>query len=225
MPEEDRPYLEQIEAFFVATIRKGLMLRSSDVEILRDWQARDVPVDVVRDGIVAGVRDFLSTAEPRQELPAVLKYYRTHVEKEFEAFQRAVDRGLILRDTSPGPSSDLLERAVELLKDCADRARDGTRKAVYEDAAARLGRTGSDEGAVDALESIDRFIFDALIETAPREVADRIRSNIEATVDDASARGLGSVAIEDVRTSETRDAVSREFDYAGLVNMLVDGAR
>ena len=72
MSTDERPFLEQIESFFLETVQQGLALRPSDVEITKDWEKRGVPVEVVRKGIADGIQRFLATAAPSQPLPGVL---------------------------------------------------------------------------------------------------------------------------------------------------------
>lgn len=225
MPAEDQPYVEQVEAFFVSTIRRGLMLRSSDVEMIRDWQARRVPLDVVRRGIVAGITDFLSSSDPHEPLPATLKYFRTRVEAEFEAHQRAVERGLVFSATTgTGSAPDLLVQARGLLERWSGETSVPTRKAVFDGAIGRLDNAEDESGVLACLESLDAFIVEALMETAPAATADRIRLQVSQRIEDAVSRGLGRTAQADVERSALLDAVAEEFGYPGLVKTLVDTA-
>ena len=71
-PDADRrETLERLEAYFLNITRKGLALRSGDIDVLRDWMARGVPEDVVRRGVAEGVRRFLATSEPTAPLPVI----------------------------------------------------------------------------------------------------------------------------------------------------------
>jgi len=225
LPAQDQPYVEQVEAFFVSTIRKGLMLRATDVEVIRDWQARQVPLEVVRRGIIAGVREFLLSSDPNEPIPATLKYYRTRVESEYEVHQRAVERGLIFGTSMDAAAvPDLLDRAKDLLQKWTADEAIATRKAVFEGALARLGSADEDESTLALLESLDEFIAQALIETAPGPTADRIRRHIEQGLQDAVSRGLGRTAMDDVERSAVLESVAEEFGYLGLVKTLVDTA-
>ena len=132
-------YLEDVESLFLSAVRKGLSLRVSDLEIVRDWDRRRVPIDVVSRGILYGIQRFLAQAEPDAPVPASLKYYRTAVEKEFQTWERAAARGLAMTSAVPqtarkaGPDLPLTERARNILLQRISDATGATRD-VYAEA-------------------------------------------------------------------------------------------
>ncbi|NOZ02267.1 MAG: hypothetical protein GXP54_10315 [Deltaproteobacteria bacterium] len=223
MSEETFHYVEEVEEFFVATIRKGLMLRSSDVDVVRDWQSRNVPVDVVRKGILDGVRAFLQSADPGQALPSILKYYRTYVEKAFETHQRAMERGLVFDHDGAenDKAADLVRHAVNVLTECAAKGRDTWRASVYSRAIERLEATVAEKGVIAGLEHIERDVVQSLIDSAPDEVSSRIHAAIDAKLAQARSRGLGKAAMEDVKGAELMKAAENEFAFPGLVDIMV----
>jgi len=218
---EDRPYLAQVEEFFISTIRKGLMLRSSDIDTIRDWESRNIPVNIVCKGISTGVRRFLEGADPGQPLPSVLKYYRTFVEAEYESHTRAMARGISFdRNTGSDAAGGTVQRGIDILERLAADAGTDTSRVVFLAAVERL-KTSEIEDNVEVLESVDSFVTEALIETAPRKTASLIMKRVDSRIDDAVEKGLGRMALEDVRQSALREAAAKEFGYPGLVTMIL----
>ncbi len=217
----DRPYLAEVEEFFIAAIRKGLMLRAHDVDVVRDWEARGVPLDVVRRGIATGIHRFLEGSDPTSPVPPSLKYYRTFVEAEFERYCRA--SGLqrtfdAMRARSRVAPVDPVERALGVLARLAGKAASPAEARRYESAAAHLrGLVERGVGPADALDDTDDFLVQAFLAEARPEVRRRIEARVRERVDGAGRRGLGPAALEDVARAETRAAVAAESGFEGLV--------
>lgn len=213
-----RSYLEQVEAFFVATVRRGLALRPADVDVVRDWEARGVPFEVVRRGIEVGVKRFLESAEPRRPIPAVLKFYRVHVEAEWEAYRRALAQGALpVERPAGGPGRDLASEAVALLSRRRAEARTPGEAAAIDRAMARVKAAAAGGALVAELATVDDLLASAAIEAFP-DLAARVRASVAA----AAARGLGAAAMEDIRRAETR-AAAAETGYKSLVEALLAG--
>ena len=214
---DSRPFLEQVESFFMATVQQGLALRPGDVEIARDWDRRGLPFDVVRRGIADGVRRFLATAEPHQPLPGVLKYYRTFVEAEFKAWQRA--RALGFGGVSPrpvAPASDLATRAGGILERWAGEATDGVVRAIFERAAVAVRESAPDRPIGQVIEELDDRIAADLLDAMPDDAPWHPR--IEAALAAARRRGVGAAALADLERAEVRAAAAEFAGYAGLVD-------
>lgn len=214
---DTRPFLEQVESFFMATVQQGLALRPGDVEIVRDWDRRGMPFDVVRRGVADGVRRFLATAEPHHPLPGVLKYYRTFVEAEFRAWQRARSLGFGGATARPAAStSDLATRAAAILARWANEALDGTVQAIFGRAAVavRTRDPGCPVGQV--LEEIDDRLALELLAALPDDASWRPR--VEAALVAARRRGVGAAALADLERAEIRAAAGEFAGYAGLVD-------
>ncbi len=215
---ESRPFLEQVESFFMATVQQGLSLRPGDVDIARDWESRGVPFNVVRRGIADGVRRFLETAEPHQPLPSVLKYYRTFVEAEFKVWQRSRALG-IGGATMPrvvAPATDMAGRAIGILAAWAADAQDAMQRGIYERATEliRTRDTGKPIGAV--LEEIDDRIAAELMAGTAADAPWRAR--VASTRIAARRRGVGLAALAELERAETRAAATELAGYPGLVD-------
>ena len=209
-------FLETVEAFFVATVRRGLVLRQADADLAREWERRGVPIDVVRRGVEEGVKRFLAGAEAHAPLPATLKYFRMSVEAEFEAWQRARAQGYVPA-AAAAPARDLNGPARELLE---GRLAGGATQAV--EAAIREALTALADGATPAalLEETDDLLAEAAIDGAEAAVRERLRARVRAAVDAARRHGAGQAAIDDVRRAETR-AAAGEAGFESLVDALV----
>lgn len=221
---EPRPFLEQVESFFMATVRQGLALRPGDVDVVRDWERRGVPFDVVRRGIADGVRRFLATAEPHQPLPGVLKYYRTFVESEFKAWQRARALGIggAAVPRVVAPATDLAGRALGILAAWAANAPDGPTRTAYEHAAARIRERDPERPVGEVLEAVDDAIAAALVAGTPADAP--WRAGMAAALEAARRRGVGTAALAEMERAEIRAAATEVAGYAGLVDAcLADG--
>lgn len=221
----DRPYLAEVEEFFIATIRKGLMLRAHDVDVIRDWEARGVPLDVVRRGIVTGIRRFVEGSDPTSPLPSSLKYYRTFVEAEFDRYGRASGLQRTFDAMRSGPrvaAVDPVERALGVLAGLARKAASPAEARRYESAAAHLrGLIERGVGPAEALDDTDDFLVQAFLDEARPEVRRRVEARVRERVEGASRRGLGPAALRDVERAETRAAVAEESGVEGLVGLVL----
>jgi hypothetical protein len=235
-PDADhRETLERLEAYFLNITRKGLALRSGDIDVLKDWQKRGVPEDVVRRGVAEGVRRFLATAEPAAPLPAVLRYYRTFVETEFATYRRAVEQGRIVAvAASPHPatgtpaanlSGGLGAVAKAWLLDERDRAADDATRAVWAGAIERLSSVPASRSMVDALEALDEEVLTGLLAAAAPEVRARVDQRVRDTVEDARRRGAGVDARTDLEAAERRAAATEECGYRNLLEAALERAR
>ena len=214
-------YIEQVEQFFFATVRRGLVLRPADADVVRDWEQRGVPVDVVRRGITLGVRHFVETAEPHEPVPAALKYYRATVEREFEAYRRMVGRGVIVDPGSaaPRPAIDLATAALNLIRE--RRAACTPREAEALDAAAeRLRGTGAGGAVVDVLGEVDDALADATIDAATEVQRYGVVERVQEVVALATQHGLGRAAVADIERAERR-AAAAELGFRSLVDALI----
>jgi hypothetical protein len=214
-------YIEQVETFFVGVVRRGLVLRQSDVDVAKDWEARGVPVDVVKKGVTVGIARFLEAAEAHEPVPATLKYYRTFVEKEVEAYRREVARGVVRggpRDAAP--SRDLRGEALERVRVMRAAARSAAEAAALDAAAARLEAAGPGGAVVAALDDLDDALARAAIESAPEPVRARMEARIRGVAEAAARQGIGSAAAADIARAETR-AAATEVGFASIVDALL----
>jgi hypothetical protein len=230
-PVDTRSYLERLETYFLGLTRKGLALRSGDVDVLRDWQARGVPEDVVRRGVTEGIRRFLATAEPASPLPAVLRYYRTFVEAEVAAWRRAIEQGrVVVVQASPPVAgarvvADLGAVALQvaeagLAAATGEAARDAWRKALE-----RLRTRPAHRSLLDELEAIDDDLAAGLLAAAGDAARERVEARVRAAVDDARKRGAGYEARADLEKAERRAATADEAGFESLWEAVLDRAR
>lgn len=221
---DSRSFLEQVEAFFVSSIRRGLSLRSSDVDIARDWDRRGVPMEVVRRGISEGIRRFLATAEPHAPLPGVLRYYRTFVEAEFQAWRRARSQGIGpgVKFQRPSVAVDLVAVAMEILATWKMAASGDAERTVYESAAAMLLERATREPAGALLELLDDDIARGLIAALPAVTREKVLAEIKVGVAAARARGVGAEALGELECAEMRCAAAREAGFRSLVDATLE---
>ncbi len=68
-------YLNDIERFFSVVRTSGFILSPRDCERVREWYLKGVPMRVVLDGLVQGLKSFRFHAAPGQRAPHQLSYY------------------------------------------------------------------------------------------------------------------------------------------------------
>ncbi len=233
-PDADRrETLERLEAYFLNITRKGLALRSGDIDVLRDWMARGVPEDVVRRGVAEGVRRFLATSEPTAPLPVVLRYYRTFVEAEFAAYRRAVEQGRVVA-VAAGPHpvaatgrADLSGGLGAAAKAWLEARRDqapGDARAVWESALAALEGVPAHGSMVEALERLDDEVLAGLVAAADPAARQRVEQRVRETVEEARRRGAGVDARADLEVAERRAAAADECGYRSLLEAALEQA-
>lgn len=225
-------YIEEVETLFLSAIRKGLCLRASDLEIVRDWDGRGVPLDVVSRGIVSGIRKFLAEAEPSAQLPSALKYYRTAVEREFEVYTRATARGLGTTDrvqpapaanptgtscVSPPAAPSLADRAADVLN-ARIAAADGPTRDLYAKALARFGSAKTETPLADLLFQIEDMLVTGIGQSLEPEVFSRLKAGVDERMKSAEARGVGRRALEDLRRNGLRRAVAEHVGFQSFLD-------
>lgn len=137
-------YIETIESFFIGAIRKGLTLKNADIETIRTWQERGIPIDVVRKGIADAIAKFLLNADPGVSLPTTLKYYRFAVEEAFESYERSVARGMTQagddRRGREDDGADLIQVARHVLLDWVKNESNALKIQAFETIIAKLAQ-------------------------------------------------------------------------------------
>lgn len=217
---ESRPYLREVEEFFVATIRRGLVLRPADVEAAKEWEGRGIPLDVVRRGILLGVRRFLESAEPHEPVPASLRYYRRRVEDEFKAWQRAVGRGLVIPLPRGEGQRDLRAAATAFLQARGAEA-SGEERAALGRCAARLAAMAPGDALHAVLLELDEILVIACLACVPTDLRAAIEARARALADDARRRGLGPQAVAEVEKSALRALAVSQAGFRGIVDAVL----
>jgi len=85
-------YLEDVERFFALVRASGFVLAPSDCEKVRVWYMKGVPLRVVLNGIVQGMRTFKYNARPDQRAPFHLNYYGKAIAAEVKKFRGGTDQ-------------------------------------------------------------------------------------------------------------------------------------
>lgn len=220
----DRPYLAEVEEFFLSIVRKGLTLRAHDVDVIRDWEARGVPLAVVQRGILEGVRRFMAGSDPTSPLPSSLKYYRTFVETEFDRWRRASDLHRTfdaMRIRPRAGTFDPIERAMTILAERSAREANPFMRQALEATARHLRDLATRHASpTEALDEADDFLVQAYLDTVPPEVRNRIDQKVRERVAEAKRRGVGVTALRDIERKETREAVMEESGFEGLIALI-----
>jgi hypothetical protein len=89
LPDEALTYQVVISEFFLGLRGVGLMLSPLDVELVRTWERRGIPVAIVCRGLRRGLEDALQHRGPVSPPPRALRAYRLAVEDEWNAYRRA----------------------------------------------------------------------------------------------------------------------------------------
>ncbi len=219
-----QPYLMQVEEFFVSEVQRGLVLRPADIEVIRDWERRGVPLPVVKAGLLTGIRNFLAAAEAHEPLPSSLRFFRRHVEEAMRAHQRAVARGLVTtREVSTPEAPDILtlaQAAIDLWMAAPDTP--PAARTLLQDVRQALADQLSDEGAPSRLERLDQALAQRWIAVVAPDAIARVEADIEAQARQAHKRGFGACAIEDLRHYAMREAAAR-FGYHSLIDAILAG--
>ena len=82
LKKENLNYFSIIEQFFLDHIKVGSFLSARDIQIIKEWQKKRYPVDLVCKGIKKGIEHFSKT---KSDLPLSLFYYRKWVDEEIKS--------------------------------------------------------------------------------------------------------------------------------------------
>lgn len=204
---QGRQYLEQVEEIFLSLIKKGIALRPNDVEIVRDWEARGVPLDIVKKGLNAGISSHQSRS-PNQSLPTSLCYYRSFIEKEYEAYQRAFAHGLKFKSQKE-PELDrdvIIEKALDSLRERLKVCPSFQIPAIQQAISALSSKEKKGSLIMIIQETNEKLLRD-IVKSSPAEVQGAIQERVSRIVVDAKRRGIGGLAIKDIEISALRIAL------------------
>ena len=70
-----KEYLNQAERFFLVARFSGLVLSPKDIETIRQYYIKGIPLRLVLEGISEGLKSFLYHRAPGQRIPHSLNYY------------------------------------------------------------------------------------------------------------------------------------------------------
>ena len=199
-------YLNDVERFFYLVRMSGFILSPRDVERVRDWYLRGIPLQVVVEGILEGVRQYRYKAGPGDRLPHQLSFYSHHIGARVRSYRTPSSRAMQeTSDGSVGEGDDgdvhgevaHLHRELELLVEREERGLEREIKSLALDRLHRLSveRTeNQDENCLDyALQVLDDDIL-ALYHSRLDETAqEAVRQETEALL--AQEPGLGQRAV------------------------------
>ncbi len=110
MSKEDQ-YIKSIEKYFLSHLGKGIMLTYSDYELIQSWKDREIPVEVVIEGINEA---FLDTKNfdviNNQTKIRNLSYINNYINKSFEIFLRANNS---VERIDPNYTNSYLDKIIE----------------------------------------------------------------------------------------------------------------
>jgi len=216
---DDRSYLERLESFFLALVRKGMALRAADVALIREWQAREVPEELVRRGLQEGVRRFLASADPGSPLPSSLRYYRTAVEAEIEVWQRAREQGRRLGTggASAPVAPDMAEVAMVHARTFLESAPSEEVRRLWRQAIDALANRHPSHSLLDLLDALDEGLATGLLRCAGEETWREAMDQVERVVAEARRRGAGPEALADILRAEVRALAEARVGFQGLL--------
>ncbi len=161
LPSEALSYETVVAEYFLGLRGTGLMLSPLDLEQVRRWERRGLPVAVVCRGLRRGIEDALRDRPPCSPAPSALRAYRFAVEDEWRAY-----RSGRVGDT-PAPPDEASVAAQRLL---AARALIGSAGAAARGALREAYRSAwralADLGTAQTLAEVDSALIaadDALV--------------------------------------------------------------
>lgn len=193
-------YLLQVERFFVVARMSGLVLSPKDMEKVRQYYLKGVPLHLVLMGIHDGLKTFRHTATPGQRFPHSLSFYSHFVAPKIRRWNKGAE------PTVPRVQEDPrgIVRAYHHLKAEADVLLECEQRPHEKEAKALLVRgLGALEGELPRLE-LDAFLerlasLDAQVMAFyDAGLAPSVRHELShATQQELSAdKGLGTRALE-----------------------------
>ncbi len=154
LPGEALTYQVVISEFFLGLRGGGLMLSPLDLEMVREWERRGLPVAVVCRGLRRGVEEAIEQRGPVAPPPRSIRAYRLAVEDEWNAYRRGRVGDAPAPPTERTAAARRLDSARTLIV-AAHARRDlaPSLRAAYEAAGAVLAAApvGAGLDAVDAL--------------------------------------------------------------------------
>ncbi len=104
MDSASSPFVSTVERYYIVLRRQGLMLSPYDLDVIAQWEARNIPAHVVCSGLLTAITDFRENHGPDARLPRNLDAYEAAVERAFAEEQgcereKAAFDGLMLSDS------------------------------------------------------------------------------------------------------------------------------
>jgi hypothetical protein len=197
-------YLNDVERFFYLVRMSGFILSPRDVERVREWYLRGIPLQVVVEGILEGVRQYRYKAGPQDRLPHQLSFYSHHIGARVRSYRTAPSQVTLEAGSNGRDDENLtgevahLHRELELLVEREERELEREIKGLALERLHRLTvelAESDDESSLEyALQVLDDDIL-ALYHSRLDETAQQtVRQETEALL--AREPGLGQRALE-----------------------------
>ena len=153
LPPEALTYETVVAEYFLGLRGAGLMLSPLDLELIRTWERRGLPVAVVCRGLRRGLDDALRLRGPTAPAPRSVRALRLSVEDEWGAYRR----GRV--GDAPAPPDERsagvarLDAARGLLAAEVARSGNGTAARTAYRAASELLDTAPSDLGIDAVDA------------------------------------------------------------------------
>ena len=170
LPDRELDYQRAVGEFFLGLRGAGIMLSPLDLEAVRGWERRGVPLAVVCRGLRHGLEAALRARPPGTPPPRSLRAYRPAVEEEWRAYRGGRVGGAPALPREGAAAAERLRAARALLDEAGGLPSDPRRAGhALARAALRPPAGGPSLAAVDvALLAADEAILRGWLRGLPR---------------------------------------------------------
>lgn len=161
LPSEALSYETVVTEYFLGLRGAGLMLSPLDLEQVRRWERRGLPVAVVCRGLRRGIEDALRDRPPCSPAPSALRAYRFAIEDEWRAYRS----GRVGDTSAPPPEASAAARRLHAARALIESAGAAAHHALRE-AYRSAWRALADLGDAPTLAEVDVALLaadDALV--------------------------------------------------------------
>jgi len=199
-------YLNDVERFFYLVRLSGFILSPRDVERVRDWYLRGIPLQIVVEGILEGVRQYRYKSGPGDRLPHQLSFYSHHIGARVRSYrtpssgitQKALEENHDVADDDGMPGEVThLQRELELLVEREERDLEREIKSFALERLHRLIVERAEEGDESCLEYALQVLDDDILALYHSRLDETVQQTVsqEAEALLAEERGLGQRAL------------------------------
>lgn len=226
MPHQSwKTYLSDIERFFAVTRMSGFALSPRDINQIREWYLKGIPLTRILKGIAEGVRAFQFKSSPQQRPPHHLGYYAPFVlgmgsTRESSPAALSSKGAEPRRPRVPLQASleqqaiDLLEQLVaefDLLQLQEERLLERDIKGLFKDGLVALRQSKDlallqEDALLERLWNLDEALLALYHSRLDEATRTRLEEAVTATSDD---RQMGKQAVMAVREKNRRSTLRR----------------